>query len=430
MNLSQNTFSQITVALVCHNEKEQLALVLNDIKSQTFFSQVKEVILFQTGSCQKTRKTAESFKERLPLVFLSSIQNNLGLARAQIVEKAQSDWIAFTDSDCRLKKNWLETLVQNAKILMSAKDKHIEGNTPGEAFFQNKKNLISVKDKRETENIGGEALFQNKIVHWVKKTLRASYIPKKSLLTTQGASNRYPCLKHYKLAALGGPNRLPEDKFWKKMLNLSLNFPVGHAFSAQAWKPKKARLVSHIPTTNGLFLKSAVLEAGNFSKNFSFVGEDLELGIRLSQQGALFLCPQPVVINNYASSYLESLKRLFLFGSIQNQTKGLSFYLALFFLPLFTASLLTVLIAFFIPVFMENSLFSWISKTAGFFLFFYFLLLFFYSLAAFIKKKKSFALLLVFFWFLQHSSYSLGINIAVLRAVSALYKNKTMKKKH
>ena len=423
----------MTVALVCHNEKERLALVLNDIKSQTFFSQIKEVILFQTGSCQKTRAAAESFKERLPLVFLSSIQNNLGLARAQIVKKAQSDWIAFTDSDCRLKENWLETLVHNAKILMSAKDNHAESNIPGGAFFQNKKNLISVKDKKAAENIGGEALLQNKTAPRVKKTLYgASYIPKKSALTAQGIpsrlSNRQPYLKPYKLAAVGGPNRLPEDKFWKKMLNLSLNFPVGHAFSAQAWKPKKARLVSHIPTTNGLFFKSAVLSAGSFSKKLSSVGEDLELGIRLSRQGALFLCPQPVVINNYASSYLESLKRLLLFGSIQIQKKGLIFYLALLFLPLFAASFLAVFIALFLPVFVENPLFSWISKAGGFFLFFYFLLLFFYGLVAFIKKKKSFAVLLIFFWFLQHSSYSLGVNMAFLKSLR-FYKNKLTKKK-
>jgi len=333
MTFHKQEIFQITIGLVCYREKEDLALVLEDIKRQTLFKQVKEIILFQNGTCQITKKVAESFRNQLPLVFLSSNKNNLGLARARIVEKAQTEWIAFTDSDCRLKENWLEILVQNKNSLL---------------------------DK-------------------------------------------------YKPVALGGPNRLPENKFWKKMINLSLDFPIGHAFSAQAWQPKKARRVSHIPTTNGFFLKSACLKAGNFSEKFPFVGEDLELGKRLKKQGALYLFPRPIVINNYASSYANSLKRLYVFARFQKQNKGLFYYLTLFFLPLFTFSFSIIFIDFFFPISKG------ILKTSLLFLSFYFLLLWIYSFRAFIKTKKLSSFLLVFFYLAQHISYSLGVNREAFR---------------
>ena len=382
-------FNKITVALVCHNEKEQLGLILQDIKNQSFLKHIKEVLVLQTPHfkeeyCKKTREIAESFKKELPLIFMSSKKNHLGLARHKIIEKAESKWVAFTDSDCRLKEDWLENLVKNIQDRQNLKEKKIK------------------KSAKKMTQLLGQKENLTEIFHYKK--------PKK-------------------IVAVGGPNRLPEDKFWKKMLNLSLDFAIGHGFSPQAWIPNQAVFVSHIPTTNGFFLKSAVLEAGGFSSHFPYVGEDLEMGKRLRKQGELLLLPKPLVINNYAFSYSENLKRLFTFGLAQNKNKGLLFYLSLLFFPLFIGNIL--FLSFFwltnsahilnsysifnssgaVPYSeaLELSLpFIFFTVEAYFFFSFYFLILLVYSLKACMKVRSLSPLILIFFWILQHLAYTSG----------------------
>ena len=190
------------------------------------------------------------------------------------------------------------------------------------------------------------------------------------------------------------------------MINLSLDFPVGHGFSPQAWRPSKASSTSHIPTTNGFFLRSSVLSNGNFSSQFPYAGEDLNMGKRLKKQGGkLFLFPKPLVVNNYAFSYAESLKRLFSFGLIQSKNKSLLFYFSLIYFPLFIGSG----VLSFINLMFSLSQSSFTLSFALIFLVSYFLLLLSYSLKACIKVKKLSPILLVFFWLLQHLSYSSGV---------------------
>ena len=102
---------KITVALVSYREKEKLASVLKDIKQQTAFDKIGEVLIFLNGTCTQTRATAESFLNQLPLKIFSSPLNHLGQARATLVNKSQHDLIAWTDSDCALPKNWLKELI-------------------------------------------------------------------------------------------------------------------------------------------------------------------------------------------------------------------------------------------------------------------------------------------------------------------------------
>ena len=312
--------SKITVALVCYQEKESLKYVLEDIKKQSLFDQIGEVLLFQNGACTKTRETAESFLKQLPLKILSNSKNNLGLARSELVKQAQYEWIAWTDCDCRLPTDWLKSLISNW-------------------------------DNSQQENLAG----------------------------------------------VGGPNRLPEKQLWQKATNLSFNFAIGHGWSAQTWIPKQAVKTYHIPTTNGLFLKKAILEAGNFSPALPFVGEDLDLGRNIKKQGEMLLFPMPIVINNYAETYRDNLKRFFIFGIAQAQRKSKLFYLSM---PFFPFMLSCTLLSFFWGVFLLAPIF-------------YFIFLFFYSLFAFLKTHKKISFILPIFWLGQHSSYSLGETVGL-----------------
>ena len=337
---------KITVALVCYQEKEELAHVLEDLKNQTAFDNIGEVLVFQNGTCQETRNIAKSFLNLLPLKIFSSPLNNLGLARATLVRKSQYDRIAWTDSDCRLPNHWISDLLHCWRYTPSA-------------------------------------------------------------------------------VAIGGPSRLPEQKWWQKMVNLSLSHPLGHGWSPQAWKVPKRAKVSHIPTTNGLFSKQAVLSVGNFSEKYKFVGEDLDLGLRLKKEGELILFPYPRVTNNYAKSYFESLKRLFFFGTTRqdfvfkglkdlfcfgtairkNKSSWLHFSFLLF--PLMTVFLILGLFQryFLLPPLL------------------YLLILIFASISVGFKNKKRASLLLPLFWFLQHFSYSMGATWGFFRKLNKFQKN-------
>ena len=308
--------SKVTVALVCYQEKENLRFVLEDLKRQSLFAQIGEVLLFQNGTCKKTKETAQSFLNKLPLRILSSPDNNLGLARSKVVQEAKYKWIAWTDCDCRLPEHWLESL------------------------------------------------------------------------TAQWDSN----FQQEKLSAVGGPNRLPEKQLWQKATNLSFNFAIGHGWSAQTWMPKQAVKTYHIPTTNGLFLKAAILQAGNFSPKRQFTGEDLDLGHKIKKQGAMLLLPQPIVINNYADTYWENLKRFFIFGKAQAQRKSFLFYVSM---PFFPVMLFCISLSLFWKIFLLAP-------------FSYLMLLFFYSFFAFLKTHKKTAFILPVFWLAQHTCYSLG----------------------
>ena len=198
------------------------------------------------------------------------------------------------------------------------------------------------------------------------------------------------------VVGIGGPNRLSEQFFWQKAVNLSLQHPLGHGWSPQAWIPPYKVSVKHIPTTNGLFLRDKIKVTGNFSHKIQKVGEDVDLGLRLGEQGRLYVFPQPVVLNDYAVSYVQVLQRLFKFGTIRYRQRDWLWFPVVMFFPVFILLLILGLREFFVllPICL------------------YFIYLFFAGFKIAFKQKKtgvlSFAFILPVFWFLQHCAYSLG----------------------
>ena len=315
--------TKVTVGLICYREREQISLILQSLVEQTAFHRIGEVLLVQNGNCRQTLNTAKAFLKKLPLVIISHPINHIGKARAMIVDKAVESLIAFTDGDCVVPPNWLETL----------------------------------------------------LAHWNHCT---SLSP----------------------AGVGGPNRLPGNKLWKKLVNLSVSHFIGHGLSPQAWIPKDRISVSHIPTTNALFSSQKIKQAGNFSKKCHPVGEDL--GLRLKALGPLYLFPEPVVINDFAASYLLHLKRLFRFGQVQWKNKNGLFIFAFLFTPGFCL--------FFILGFYHSL--WWLPFGI------YFICLAIAALQVLIKERTHWALFLPLLWCLQHLIYSLGIT-------SGLFSRKT-----
>lgn len=152
---------------------------------------------------------------------------------------------------------------------------------------------------------------------------------------------------HPRLAGVGGPNRLPEKNLFQKTINQNMNNGFLHGFSAQAHRTSSVHGLKkdHLPTTNALMKKTAIIEVGNFSPLFHRVGEDLELGLRMFRKGfELRLLPHPEVINDCASDLTSWLRRMYRFGQAQGLTFGMRFSAVTFFI--FIASLCSAIFPF------------------------------------------------------------------------------------
>lgn len=124
---------------------------------------------------------------------------------------------------------------------------------------------------------------------------------------------------HPNLAGIGGPNRLLGAKKFDQSLNLMLLSPLGHGGSPQSKLVKEVSIADHLPTSNALFCRKALLNAGNFSDDFASTCEDVEMGLRLTKFGfILLLLPSPLVINQSANTWREWSLRMLRFGYYQS----------------------------------------------------------------------------------------------------------------
>lgn len=153
-------------------------------------------------------------------------------------------------------------------------------------------------------------------------------------------------------AGCGGGHHLPENNTVQRAVNALMKYTPLHGFSAQSFDgDDTGRCVDHLPTTNVIFKKSALHEVGGFSKNFSFVGEDLDLGLRLTDRGFnLYRFAKPALENDCATSNLQWAKRMFRFGTAQGlvfgRRGGFTLAFLLLSLVIFTAGLIVPPILF------------------------------------------------------------------------------------
>ena len=156
-------------------------------------------------------------------------------------------------------------------------------------------------------------------------------------------------MKNQKIGGVCGPNRLPKAWIFSRTVNLMLSTFVGHGFSPQAMKPDIPQTTSHLPTTNCLYWRDAIMEVGNFSLNIARHGEDLELGQRVKKQGyELHLFPDPIVLNHCAFGPMQWFSRMFNFGRAQRNITlkhlcAIGLFASLIFKPLHILALMYLL---------------------------------------------------------------------------------------
>ena len=109
------TFSKMTnhplisVVICTYNRADLLTTALQTVCEQTLDSNEYEVIVVDNNSTDETRAISESFIERYSNVrYFVESQQGLSHARNLGWQKAVGQYVAYTDDDCKVPKQWLE----------------------------------------------------------------------------------------------------------------------------------------------------------------------------------------------------------------------------------------------------------------------------------------------------------------------------------
>lgn len=111
--------SKISIIIAARNEEVKISACLTDILNQTYPRELFEIIVIDDFSTDKTAKKIASLNSQqinfLSLKdFVNENENIKSFKKKAIeiaVEKASGRLIITTDADCRMGKNWLNTIV-------------------------------------------------------------------------------------------------------------------------------------------------------------------------------------------------------------------------------------------------------------------------------------------------------------------------------
>lgn len=103
---------KVSVVIAARNEEDNLPLLLEDLKNQTYPVELYEVIVVNDFSTDGTASIIEKFSNnfRMLLPACSPEQSGKKKAIATGVQHASGELIAVTDADCRLEPHWLSYL--------------------------------------------------------------------------------------------------------------------------------------------------------------------------------------------------------------------------------------------------------------------------------------------------------------------------------
>lgn len=98
----------VTIIVAAHNEAKHLALLLNDLTSQYYPGPWN--ILLVLDRCTDASKRIASHYPAVKVIEITEVPEGITpkkYALTQAIRAAQTDWLLFTDADCRMGPKWL-----------------------------------------------------------------------------------------------------------------------------------------------------------------------------------------------------------------------------------------------------------------------------------------------------------------------------------
>lgn len=120
------TKPDVTVAVVCLNEEENIADCLNSLLNQSCGSRNYEILVVDNNSTDDTQKIIKQFQRRFKRIrMVVNPKRGIATSRNVALRQARGELLAFTDADCLAPRDWLFRLVrgyrkrhhQNARVV-------------------------------------------------------------------------------------------------------------------------------------------------------------------------------------------------------------------------------------------------------------------------------------------------------------------------
>lgn len=178
----------ITIGIIAKNEAEYIATTLKTLIEQSFDSSSFEIIVVDGNSDDKTREIAEEVLSSSNISYKILNEKDFGFyglcfARNLVIDHSSesSKYIAYTDADCIVDKEWLKTLYES--IEGTEDDIAGAGGPRLIAPTDNKKELIINHFLTSTIASGGNPAFSKRNVKYLKSIPNYNAIYKKDIIS-------------------------------------------------------------------------------------------------------------------------------------------------------------------------------------------------------------------------------------------------------
>ena len=107
---------KVSIILPTYNRKKLLKKCIESLISQNYPKEDFEIIVIDDGSTDGTEQITRKLKRKIPnLIYYKTKHNGQANARNFGLRKAKGSFIAFTDDDCVVEKNWLRKIEDTFK---------------------------------------------------------------------------------------------------------------------------------------------------------------------------------------------------------------------------------------------------------------------------------------------------------------------------
>ncbi len=179
---------KITVGIIARNEEKNISETLKKVLNQSLDCSKYEVLVVDGNSEDKTREIAEKILKSSKISYKVLNEHDFGFyghcfARNLVIDNSAetAEYIAFTDADCLVDKNWLETLYRS--ILQTDENVAGAGGPRLIAKTDNKTEMIINSLITSFIASGANPAFHSRDIKYVKSIANYNAIYKKSIIT-------------------------------------------------------------------------------------------------------------------------------------------------------------------------------------------------------------------------------------------------------
>ena len=181
---------QYSIIVPTYNRHKNLLQLLESLVAQTFAPSEYEIIIIDDGSTDATKATVTEFQSKYSRNTIRYFfQNNSGpaIARNKGIKESKGSTIFFTDDDCIVPHNWMETLLEGFKRHHEVVGVGGWTNSPGEEL---KKSATARYYERSELQGGYEVISNNPMRCFSVSVLNTANIAyKKEILEKVGGFN-------------------------------------------------------------------------------------------------------------------------------------------------------------------------------------------------------------------------------------------------